>query len=801
MKTILPCLAALLSAAPCFAADFREAVIVLPGGAGTPREKAAHMLTDEIEKRTQLRLPIVSALPTQGPAIVLGRLEDLRRILPPAALGLLAAGPAEGFTVLTSAPGAPALAIVCGNDDRGVLFGTGYLLRKLHMNRQRLDLDDSLRVVTAPKVPIRGHQLGYRPKTNAYDAWSVPMWEQYLRDLAVFGANTIELIPPRSDDDDESPHFPLPKMEMMIEMSRLANDYGLNVSIWYPAMDKDYSDPQTVASALKEWEVVFRKLPRIDAIFVPGGDPGHTEPKYLMALLEKQAASLRRYHPKAEVWISPQSFSAAWTDEFYSILDKEPAWLTGVVFGPQVRGSLDELRRRTPKRYPVRFYPDITHSIHSEFPVPSWDFAYASTEGREVINPRPVDEAAIFHRYQPRANAFVTYSEGCNDDVNKAIWSGLGWNPDANVKDILTDYGRYFIGDEMADSFAEGLLALERNWRGPLLANSAVDVTLEQFQDMERRATPRERLSWRFQEALYRAYYDAFLHDRLLAETDREIRALVALENAPSSDSLSAMDASARILDEDPLNSRTRALRARVFELAEALFQSIHMQLSVPRYQAIALGRGANLDAIDFPLNDRVWLENRFREIRALASEPERLAAIDAIVHWTDPGPGGFYDDLGDPSHQPHLVAGEPYSQDPDFLKSPLVGFGARSPHQGWRVSQYTDAESLFEQPLQMRYTGLDRAARYKLQVVYGGDSPNVPVRLVANGNLEIHGERPKGSANPPPKLEFELPPAATQSGTLTLEWRRPSGGGGNGRGAQVAEVWLVKVPAGETAR
>ncbi len=36
------------------------------------------------------------------------------------------------------------------------------------------------------------------------------MWEQYVRDLIVFGCNAIELIPPRSDDEDDSPHFPLP---------------------------------------------------------------------------------------------------------------------------------------------------------------------------------------------------------------------------------------------------------------------------------------------------------------------------------------------------------------------------------------------------------------------------------------------------------------------------------------------------------------------------------------------------------------------------------------------------------------
>ena len=48
------------------------------------------------------------------------------------------------------------------------------------------------------------------------------MWEQYIRDLAVFGTNAIELIPPRSDDDADSPHFPLPPMEMMTAMSRIA---------------------------------------------------------------------------------------------------------------------------------------------------------------------------------------------------------------------------------------------------------------------------------------------------------------------------------------------------------------------------------------------------------------------------------------------------------------------------------------------------------------------------------------------------------------------------------------------------
>src|SRR6185369_16120553 len=269
-----------------------------------------------------------------------------------------------------------------------------------------------------------------------------------------------------------------------------------------------------------------------------------------------------------------------------------------------------------------RFYPDITHSVNAQFTVNDWDVAYAQTEEREGINPRPMDEARIFRVLQPFADrGFLTYSEGCNDDVNKAVWSALGWNPDAGVNEVVRDYARYFIGPDMADAFAQGLLALERNWRGPLLTNSTVDVTLAQFQELERKASPQQKLNWRFQQALYRAYYDAYLRARLLDETARESRAMELLASARTGSVLPALTAAETALAVDPAARAGGALRARVFELAEALFQSVNMQLSVPRYAAIAAGRGANLDLIDRPITNADWLRQRFVEIRALAND------------------------------------------------------------------------------------------------------------------------------------------------------------------------------------
>src|SRR2546430_17197026 len=101
-------------------------------------------------------------------------------------------------------------------------------------------------------------------------------------------------------------------------------------------MDPDYANPKTVESALNEWGEVFRKLPRVDAVFVPGGDPGHTQPRVLMAFLEKEARVLRRYHPRAQMWVSPQSFNQQWLGSVFGILKREqPAWVKRVGFGPQ----------------------------------------------------------------------------------------------------------------------------------------------------------------------------------------------------------------------------------------------------------------------------------------------------------------------------------------------------------------------------------------------------------------------------------------------------------------------------------
>jgi hypothetical protein len=146
---------------------------------------------------------------------------------------------------------------------------------------------------------------------------------------------------------------------------------------------------------------------------------------------------------------------------------------------------------------------------------------------------------------------------------------------------------------------------------------------------------------------------------------------------------------------------------------------------------------------------------------------------------------------LGNVANRPHLELGEGAERDPEFRATPLTGFlypdvlGSHAP-----VAWKRWAESLFDAPLKMRYSGLDTRAHYRLRVVYSGDQPTKKMRLVANEQLEIHPYvlRPW----PPVPQEFDIPAAATAGGELTLSWTREQGLGGSGRGCQVSEVWLI---------
>jgi len=782
--------------------DLSKAVILCPEGINGPEKKGVEVFIEEVFKRTGISLEITYQLREEKkPLIMIGSEVSAKELFIPYGnlLNNLEEPGDEGYKIVVEEKSFPHV-LIYGKDARGVLYGVGKLLRKMSMKNNSIIVDSDLMISSTPHNSLRGHQLGYRPKTNAYDAWTKEIYEQYIRELALFGANSIEILPPRTDDDFTGPHLKVDPSDMMIFLSQVIHDYGLDVWVWYPNMANNYSDLETWAKELAEREEIFNKVPYIDAVFMPGGDPGDLEPNLLFSWAKRVAYLLRDYHPDAGFWLSPQCFKPTddWLNSFYDHVRQEPDWLTGIVFAPWERESLPELRSVIPEKYPIRRYPDITHSLLCQYPVPDWDVAFAITLGRECINPRPMDQKLIHNNLGDYAIGSISYSEGINDDVNKFIWSDQDWDPDTPVKETLKDYSRFFIGEEFEEELSSGFLALERNFKGPLAINENIEITLKQWRMIELEAPDKVLNNYRFQMGLLRAYYDAYIKRRLIYETELEARAMEVLENTKSIGTWEAINQAERILLEATKRPVGKNYREKCEQLSDSLFENIGAQLTVKKHQAKSWIRGAFMDSIDEPLNNSPWILNQLEKIRKMEGEEEKIKQISSLVNRENPGPGGIYDNYGAPGNQKGRITRQEWEKDPGYLSHPMVTFVPHFLHGTDKgripLSWITNLVTLYNNPLLINYEQLDPYSNYTLKVTYTGHWAK-KIRLEANDGYLIHdyievgGKSKPGAWGTGHQFEFNLPGEILEDGKLELKWVPYEGD----RGVDVAELSLIR--------
>ena len=63
------------------------------------------------------------------------------------------------------------------------------------------------------------------------------------------------------------------------------------------------------------------------------------------------------------------------------------------------------------------------------------------------------------------------------------------------------------------------------------MTNEHVYETLKIFQEMEKDATPQNKLNWRFQQGLHRPYYDAYIKRRIrkLKSEEKQLDAIAKI--------------------------------------------------------------------------------------------------------------------------------------------------------------------------------------------------------------------------------------------------------------------------------
>ncbi|MCC6585171.1 MAG: hypothetical protein IT168_00500 [Bryobacterales bacterium] len=746
--------------------DLRQAVVVVRLGQLPPAEStAAKVLVEEIKKRTGIELAVSKSFPSGRPAIAITSTRTVpewnRTVPAPPAK-------AEGFRLHAD----HSTVWLAGSDARGALYAVGQLLRQLDWDQGKLELTQPLDISTAPQSSIRGHQLGYRSTANSWDAWTVQQFEQYIRELAFFGINAIENIP--AEDNRKNPLMKYSRREMNKAMGEICARYGIDYWLWTPA-PFDLTDTEKRADLLRRMDQLFDDVPQIGGIFFPGGDPGDNPPDLVLGFLEELATHMRRSHKETKIWLSLQGFSKEKAEAVYSYLDKRvPEWFGGIVHGPS-SPSITATRRRLRADVKLRLYPDVTHNKISQYEVPEWDQAYALTLGREAVNPRPYEYAAIHNRYAALSDGFLSYSDGVHDDVNKTVWSALAWDRSRDPRQIVIEYARVFFSPAIGEQAADGILALERNWRGPLPANGGVEATLSYWRQLEAKAPWLDR-NWRWQMCLLRATYDTYVRRRLLQDTKLENEANSILARSTPTTAVTSMDEAMRVLNQAVESPAGADLRARIIELCAKLFESIGLQTSVAKYHASGAERGAVLDFIDNPLNNRWWLEDEFAKVRKMTSGDEQARRLHEIAAWENPGPGSFYDDIGNIRKSPHMVRGTgPDADDPLYW---WWDNGKSRARLSWQVTMW---------PQEMRYEGLDPMGRYVVRTTGYGQAL-----------LRAGGQRLKPSVDGKELGEFKdfpIPPSAVTDGTLVLTWDKATDEDHLNwrKRSRLSEVWVLK--------
>lgn len=609
---------------------------------------------------------------------------------------------------------------------RGFIYCIGMFLRKT------VPCDGGFETVCdfsgnyTPFKPVRGHQSGYRAMNNSYDMWDISQFSSYFVDMMYFGANTVELAKAEPEDVE---YMKYSDLELLKLASQQADAIDMDFSVWAC----NYED--NIEDAVANRRELFEALPRLDYFFTPGADPGDLPADELFRWLKAFEKELKNIHPGAKMTPSAQMPRdvPGWGEDFVKGIKDNPGLVDYVVQGPNRAFTTEELRRKIPAEYEVRFYPDITHNVRCETPVhfqqDDWHYSWTSAYSRESINPRPCEYKKYHFLNSQYSNGSVAYSEGINDDINKAVWSALEWDPSLSIREILEDYARLYLPGTDSAKVCDAIIGLENNWlTEPALATGAEYTYMLWKSFAENKADLGE--NWRYLSGLFRATGDLYIRKKVLFETPLCDKAVKLIKQGKTAEAK-------RILQESAYPEDIMKLRAEIEVIASKLYELICFQLSVEKYNATGWERGAVLDTIDNPVTDRAYLINMLE----MAEKSENGAKLLAsVLEMTDKKPGEFswflaFDGLD--------MLGEP--QTPDFYMD-FQGDCPRT-NNGRLPMCLTKLFDHYE--FRARIGGLTSGKDYTMTVIYGNSPRETDkFKITLDGKLFHEGSMFGGEKN-----------------------------------------------------
>lgn len=326
----------------------------------------------------------------------------------------------------------------------------------------------------------------------------------------------------------------------------LANLQAEKPSTWPPGWQKkDYlfcpSKPQARALILKNHEQAYKDYPVIDTAIMWAYDPSGCGcaactpwPKTALELGRELAAILRRYHPKAAVYMSAWDMSdeeaailidqlnGDSSDTFQGVVDKEWQFLDLPGGGtPRQRWA------RLDARYTKVPYIDLCQ-------IGGWGWHCFTA------NPYPTRFETLFAAMRRAGiNHYSAYSEDIHDDINKYLISGLGAYPEKTARDLIKEYCmRYFqaaVGDDVYEAAClmeeENSNKLGSPWlQKPVMNRDSARTMHAILKDVQARLPGYVVQTWRWQVLIYRAELSLLINE--IGELDVARAALASLLGA-----------------------------------------------------------------------------------------------------------------------------------------------------------------------------------------------------------------------------------------------------------------------------
>ena len=607
------------------------------------------------------------------------------------------------------------------------------------------------------------------------------------------------------------------------------------------------SVPEARDELLRICENKFKNAPQWDYIRMNSGDGGGCECDKCapyggtyIRLAANMAKIIHEHLPEARIFCTNQKLDNAGEEAIFEYLNEEPReWLAAICYGPGSNAMsfqpgrrqdhrmdlfrypafgeydryLREILHRLPRQQDIVFFTGITHWIYSEYglltrPFPPdrnyetpshWsDFIYSKKADptlvriydRRTFHVRPRNYYRAFRETLRYGIGDVTYSEGQHDHFNQWMWQRLLWNPHRELDDLVSEYSRVFFGRDAAPMMAEAIFQTELNYSEPLETNEGIDRLirlLEGAADKMPDHLMEENFLWR--QYMQKALIDKYAQLKLRRQNELKSGVMELLANADSRE-MGSREAATKAKErfaEDIETEEMKRLRTEAGRLGE----------ETDRLFGVRSEGWFNLDQ---DLVDLEWLRGKVDEIATAIDDESADSIVEHVVHYEDPGEGGFYDNAGDPKLSPRLAYGFPR------------GGSAR----GFRPSQVSMAYTTDEERgVTFEYEDLDKDAAYKVRfTLVRWVSPQRPGRkprpepqktqsIYADG--EPLAESLELPTNQPGFFEFDIPQELTRDGHLKVWFEKEEGVGkgtqeemtiwrvAGGWGTVCSEAWLMK--------